>query len=245
MGVEHVWLCGIEFHRRQPFSLLQPECLRRQQRGPECQRRRGDRHRQDGLPAQQHAGHVRQRVAATRAASTASWSTWPAAETTPRSPPMTSCSRSATTTRRAPGPRSRPRRPSRFAPARACSGSDRVTITWASGSIRNNWLEVQVLPTANTGLTATDVFFWGNKIGDTGQGTPATTFLTSGADKTSVLGLLGGGVADHQHSRLQPRQQRHGRRRHRGDWLAGQHRPTQCCCQRDRSLRKGTAETRA
>jgi hypothetical protein len=74
------------------------------------------------------------------------------------------------------------------------SGSDRVTITWASGSIRNNWLEVQVLPTANTGLTAADVFFWGNKIGDTGQGTPATTFLTSGADKTSVLGLLGSGV---------------------------------------------------
>jgi hypothetical protein len=74
------------------------------------------------------------------------------------------------------------------------SGSDRVTITWASGSIRNQWLEVQVLPTANTGLTAADVFFWGNKIGDTGQGTPATTFLTSGADKTSVLGLLGSGV---------------------------------------------------
>jgi hypothetical protein len=74
------------------------------------------------------------------------------------------------------------------------SGSDRVTITWASGSIRNTWLEVQVLPTPNTGLTATDVHFWGNKIGDTGQGTPPTTFLTSGADKTSVLGLLGSGV---------------------------------------------------
>ena len=73
-------------------------------------------------------------------------------------------------------------------------GSDRVTITWASASIRNQWLEVQVLPTANTGLTAADVFFWGNKVGDTGQGTPATTFLTSGADKTSVLGLLGGSV---------------------------------------------------
>ena len=76
------------------------------------------------------------------------------------------------------------------------SGSDRVTITWASGSIRNKWLEVQVLPTANTGLTATDVFFWGNKVGDTGQATPAGAFLTSGVDKSSVLGSLGpaGGV---------------------------------------------------
>ena len=74
------------------------------------------------------------------------------------------------------------------------SGSDRVTITWASGSIRNEWLEVQVLPTASTGLATTDVFFWGNKVGDTGQGTPAATFLTSGTDKTSVLGLLAGGV---------------------------------------------------
>ena len=76
------------------------------------------------------------------------------------------------------------------------SGSDRVTITWASGSIANKWLEVQVLPTANTGLTATDVFFWGNKVGDTGQATPAGAFLTSGVDKSSVLGSLGpaGGV---------------------------------------------------
>ena len=75
-------------------------------------------------------------------------------------------------------------------------GSDRVTITWASGSISNKWLEVQVLPTAHTGLTTTDVFFWGNKVGDTGQATPPTTFLTSGVDKSSVLGSLGpaGGV---------------------------------------------------
>ena len=36
--------------------------------------------------------------------------------------------------------------------------------------------------------------FWGIKDGDTGQGTPPTTFLTSGADKTSVLGLLGSSV---------------------------------------------------
>ena len=75
------------------------------------------------------------------------------------------------------------------------SGSDRVKITWAASSIKNEWLEVQVLATANTGLTATDVFFWGSKIGDVGTGTPATTFLTSAADKTTVLGSLSSGVA--------------------------------------------------
>jgi hypothetical protein len=73
------------------------------------------------------------------------------------------------------------------------SGSDRVEITWASGAIRNQWLEVQVLPTANTGLAAADVFFWGNKIGDTGTGTPAGTFTTNSTDAAQVFATLGGG----------------------------------------------------
>jgi hypothetical protein len=72
-------------------------------------------------------------------------------------------------------------------------GSDRVEITWASGQISNTWLEVQVLASANTGLTAADLFFWGNKVGDVGTSTPAGTFLTSAIDKTLVLaGLVGG-----------------------------------------------------
>jgi hypothetical protein len=73
-------------------------------------------------------------------------------------------------------------------------GADRIEITWASGSIRNQWLEIQVLSNGTTNALTTDVHFWGNKIGDTGQGTPPTTFLTSGADKTQVLGQLAGGV---------------------------------------------------
>jgi len=80
---------------------------------------------------------------------------------------------------------------------RAGAGSDeadRVEITWASGAIKNTWLEVQVLATANTGLATADVHFWGNKVGDVGTGTPATTFVTSAADKTSVLGGAAGGV---------------------------------------------------
>jgi hypothetical protein len=45
-------------------------------------------------------------------------------------------------------------------------GSDRVTIVWADGAILNQWVEVSVLPGANTGLGAADVFYAGNVVGD-------------------------------------------------------------------------------
>ena len=44
--------------------------------------------------------------------------------------------------------------------------SDRVTIVWPNASIVNQWLEVTVLPTANTGLAEPDVHYWGNLVGD-------------------------------------------------------------------------------
>jgi hypothetical protein len=45
-------------------------------------------------------------------------------------------------------------------------GSDRVILTWADGEIINQWVEVTVLATANTGLPADDVFYFGNSAGD-------------------------------------------------------------------------------
>jgi hypothetical protein len=79
------------------------------------------------------------------------------------------------------------------------SGSDRVVITWADSAIKNQWLEVQVLPTSRTGLTATDVFFWGCKIGDIGSPT-ATTFTTTAAGDANpiIAGGLGpaGGITN-------------------------------------------------
>ncbi|MGD9722888.1 MAG: hypothetical protein AB7O59_22250 [Pirellulales bacterium] len=75
------------------------------------------------------------------------------------------------------------------------SGSDRVEITWANGAVKNTWLEVQVLATANTGLGAPDVFFFGNRIGDTGSPT-ATSFTTTTGDASTItaggLGPAGG-----------------------------------------------------
>jgi hypothetical protein len=46
-------------------------------------------------------------------------------------------------------------------------GSDRVTLVWADGAILNQWVEVTVLPGANTGLGTADVFYAGNVAGDT------------------------------------------------------------------------------
>jgi hypothetical protein len=72
-------------------------------------------------------------------------------------------------------------------------GVDRVEITWANGDIANEWLEVQVLATAYTGLAATDVHFWGNRIGDTGDTPSPTLFATNSTDASRILANIGPG----------------------------------------------------
>jgi len=49
------------------------------------------------------------------------------------------------------------------------NGSDRVTLIWPAGAIRNRWLEIQMLPTAATGLIAADTHYWGNLVGESGD----------------------------------------------------------------------------
>jgi subtilisin-like proprotein convertase family protein len=53
-------------------------------------------------------------------------------------------------------------------------GSDRVAIVWAAGTVVDRWLQVVVEGNdaaggfnTNTGLAASDVFYFGNKVGDT------------------------------------------------------------------------------
>ena len=60
-------------------------------------------------------------------------------------------------------------------------GSDRVTLTWADNAIRNTWLRVTVKSTANTGLAATDEFFFAHLAGETG-------------DRASIYGAAVGAV---------------------------------------------------
>ena len=49
------------------------------------------------------------------------------------------------------------------------NGSDRVTLVWPDGQIQKQWLQITVLPTANTDLAAPDTFYFGNAIGETGN----------------------------------------------------------------------------
>ena len=48
-------------------------------------------------------------------------------------------------------------------------GSDRVTIIWSDNAIENQWLQVTVKNSANTGLAVADVFYFGNAIGESGD----------------------------------------------------------------------------
>jgi hypothetical protein len=47
-----------------------------------------------------------------------------------------------------------------------------VTLTWPDGAVRNAWLRVTVKANARTGLSAPDVFYFGNLVGETGNAAP-------------------------------------------------------------------------
>jgi VCBS repeat-containing protein len=63
-------------------------------------------------------------------------------------------------------------------------GSDRVTLIWADGAIKRQWLRVAVLAGANTGLAADDVFYFGNAVGEVGNST--TNAIVSAADEALI-----------------------------------------------------------
>jgi hypothetical protein len=48
------------------------------------------------------------------------------------------------------------------------SGADRITLVWAEGTIRNQWLEVR-LTSAAMGLATPDVFYFGNAVAESGN----------------------------------------------------------------------------
>ena len=79
-------------------------------------------------------------------------------------------------------------------------GSDRVTITWANGVLRNTWLQVTVEGNdgaggfnTNTGLATSEIFYWGNKVGDSFTGTGDDTFNTTSTDAAQVFASVGTG----------------------------------------------------
>ena len=64
-------------------------------------------------------------------------------------------------------------------------GSDRITLVWPDGALRNTWLQVTLPPVTATGLTAPDVFYFGNLVGDTGDGA-APPFRVNALDLSAV-----------------------------------------------------------
>ncbi|GEM_PF-1260486 len=57
-------------------------------------------------------------------------------------------------------------------------GSDRVSLIWADGAIAGKWLRVTVRATAATGLAVSDVFYFGNAVGEAGD-SPTNALVTS------------------------------------------------------------------
>jgi|GEM_PF-1928694 len=73
------------------------------------------------------------------------------------------------------------------------NGSDRVVIIWPDGAIANMWLQVTVEGddsvggfNTSTGLGASDVFYFGNRIGDTFVNIPPAVFSTSAGDELAA-----------------------------------------------------------
>ena len=63
-------------------------------------------------------------------------------------------------------------------------GSDRVTLTWASGAIQNQWVQATLKSTPQSGLAADDVFYFGSSVGDIGNS--ATDFEVNASDVTAA-----------------------------------------------------------
>ncbi len=57
-------------------------------------------------------------------------------------------------------------------------GADRITLIWPDGAIQQQWLEVQLKPSALNLLPGTDRFYFGNAIGETGD-SPANTLVNA------------------------------------------------------------------
>jgi hypothetical protein len=72
------------------------------------------------------------------------------------------------------------------------NGSDRVTLAWPDGAIKNRWLRVQVLASSRTGLTSPDVFYFGHLAGETGNAAGNATggFAVNAADLRATRSRL-------------------------------------------------------
>jgi hypothetical protein len=48
-------------------------------------------------------------------------------------------------------------------------GSNQVVLAWPNGTLTNTWLQTTIKANQNTGLTTSDIFYFGNAIGESGN----------------------------------------------------------------------------
>ncbi len=60
-------------------------------------------------------------------------------------------------------------------------GADRLTLVWPDNAMESQWLEVTLRATATTGLSANEVFYFGNAIGETGNSVSDCNVLVNDA----------------------------------------------------------------
>jgi hypothetical protein len=72
-------------------------------------------------------------------------------------------------------------------PTAGVGGSSRVKITFPDNSLQNTWLRVTVSANTSTGLTANDVFYFGNVIGELNFGNTASRLRVNVADTGLIL----------------------------------------------------------
>ena len=79
-------------------------------------------------------------------------------------------------------------RPSQFTilPDAGVDGSDRIILVWADGAIRNTWLRVTVPALPQGGFNAPEAFYFGNLVGETGDGGGASGWRVSALDLGQV-----------------------------------------------------------
>jgi len=83
-------------------------------------------------------------------------------------------------------------------PGAGIDGSDRVTIIFEDHLVQQQWLEVTVRATEQTGLAQNDVFYFGNAIGETGDGANGIdTVQTAIVDMYDVIGVRASAPASH------------------------------------------------
>ena len=66
-------------------------------------------------------------------------------------------------------------------PGAGVNGSTRIEFVWADNAIQNTWIQITVKADADTGLSAPDVFYFGNAIGESGN-LPLINAIVDGAD---------------------------------------------------------------